>query len=251
MREQIVREMPHQEIPLNERIIFALDVDSMDEAKNWVERLGSHIGFYKVGLQLFIAEWFHVIDMITERGHKVMCDLKLFDIPETVKLAVRQLQGRGITFATVHGNSAILEAAAAEKGDVNILAITALTSLGEADMKEMGYTGNVGDLVCLRARRALETGCDGVVCSGLEARRIRETLGRDLRIITPGIRPGKDAGARPDDRNPDDQKRIVTAREAICNGADHLVVGRPIRDSEDPVAVVESLQAEIQLGLSS
>ena len=241
-----MKQAPHREIPLNERIIFALDVDSVDEAKHWVERLGSRIGFYKVGLQLFIAGWFHVIDMITERGHKVMCDLKLFDIPETVRLAVRQLRGRGITFATVHGNPAILQAAAAEKADVGILAVTELTSLGEADHQEMGYAGAVEDLVCLRARWALEAGCDGVVCSGREVRRIRQDLGGGLRIVTPGIRPGEGAGSRRDD-----QKRTTSAREAISNGADHLVVGRPIREAADPRRMVESLRAEIQLGLSS
>ena len=107
--------MKHKSIPLNERIIFALDVDSREEAKKWVDLLGNHINFYKVGLQLFMAEWFPVIEMITKRGHKVMVDLKFFDVPETVKLAIRQLRNRNITFATVHGNDPILRAAVEEK----------------------------------------------------------------------------------------------------------------------------------------
>lgn len=242
--------MNHKNIPLNERIIFALDVASTDEAQKWVDRLGSHIHFYKVGLQLFISGWFSVIDMITARGHKVMCDLKLFDIPETVKLAFRQLQGRGITFTTIHGNTAILEAAVQEKRDVKILAITALTSLGEDDMKEMGYNVKISDIVYHRARRALQVGCDGVVSSGLEALRLRENLGDDPIIITPGIRPGGHIETAPSEKK-DDQKRIVTAKEAIRSGADYIVVGRPIRTADDPIAVVESLQSEIESGLSS
>jgi orotidine-5'-phosphate decarboxylase len=238
--------MALKDIPLNERIIFALDVDSPEEARYWVDHLGSHIHFFKVGLQLFIAGWFHVIDMITERGHKVMCDLKLFDIPETVRLAVRRLRGHGITLATVHGNSSIIEAAVGDKGEIKILAITALTSLGEEDMKEMGYFGKIEDLVFHRARSAREAGCDGVVSSGLEALRLRENLDDDLLIVTPGIRSGE---SRETAR--DDQKRIVTAGEAVRNGADYIVVGRPIRSAADPIAVVESLQTEIQNGLLS
>jgi len=236
--------MKHKDIPLNERIIFALDVDSKAEAQKWVERLGSHINFFKVGLQLFISGWFPVIDMITGRGHKVMCDLKLFDIPETVKLALRQLHGRGITFATVHGNEPILKAAASEKREVKILCVTALTSFGKEDMEEMGFTGTIEELVFRRAKRALETGCDGVVSSGLEALRLRENLGDKFLIVTPGIRPGKNI-----EIPQDDQKRIVTARDAIINGADYVVVGRPIRTADDPIAVVESLQSEIRKGL--
>lgn len=237
--------MKNKDIPLKERIIFALDVGSPDEAKKWVDRLGSHIHFYKVGLQLFISGWFPVIDRITARGHKVMCDLKLFDIPETVKLAFRQLQGRGITFTTIHGNTAILEAAVTEKQDVKILAVTALTSLGEDDMKEMGYHVRISDIVYHRARRALQAGCDGVVASGLEALRLRKNLDNDLIIVTPGIRPGTHTEIVPNDKK-DDQKRIVTAKEAMRNGADYIVVGRPIRTADDPIAVVESLQSEIE-----
>ncbi len=242
--------MKHKNIPLNERIIFALDVASSDEAQKWVDRLGSHIHFYKVGLQLFIAGWFPVIDMIASRGHKVMCDLKLFDIPETVKLAFRQLQGRGITFATIHGNTAILEAAVSEKRDVKILAVTALTSLGEDDMEEMGYHVKISDIVYHRARRALQVGCDGVVSSGLEALRLRENLDDDLIIVTPGIRPGGRIEIAPKDKQKEDQKRIVTPKAAIRNGADYIVVGRPIRTADDPIAVVESLQSEIESELS-
>lgn len=238
--------MEHKSIPLNERIIFALDVKSKEEAKKWIDLLGNHINFYKVGLQLFMAEWFPVIEMITDRGHKVMVDLKFFDVPETVKLAIRQLRNRNITFATVHGNDPILRAAVEEKKEVKILSVTVLTSYGEEDMEEMGFSGTIEDLVLNRARRALKLGCDGVVSSGLEASRLRETLGGSFLIVTPGIRPGKNI-----EIPEDDQTRIVTAQDAIINGADYVVVGRPIRKAKDPIAVVESMQNKIRKGLTS
>ena len=173
--------MQRKNIPLNERIIFALDVDSPEKAREWVTRLESHIGFYKVGLQLFLAGWFPVIDWITGRGHKVMVDLKFFDVPETVKLAVRQLKNRGVTFATVHGNDPILRAAVNETKDdeLKILAVTLLTSFGEEDMKEFfGKPINIEEYVFVRARRALSVGCHGVISSGLEARTVARRPGR-------------------------------------------------------------------------
>jgi orotidine-5'-phosphate decarboxylase len=235
-----------KDIPLNERIIFALDVDSKQKAAQWVERLEGHIKFYKVGLQLFIAGWFPVIDMITERGHKVMVDLKLFDVPETVKLAVRQLKNHKVTFATVHGNDPIIRAAVEEKGDLKVLAVTVLTSFDETDMRQMGFSGTVADLVYYRAKRALDLGCDGIISSGLEAAAIRKDLGDNFLIVTPGIRPGKNI-----EIPEDDQRRIATAQKAIADGADYIVVGRPISTAQDPIAVVESMQAEIQKGLAA
>ena len=237
--------MNHKNIPIEDRIIFALDVDSLKEAEKWVDRLSSHINFFKVGLQLFIAGWFPVIKMITERGHKVMCDLKICDVPETVKLALRQLRDNDITFATVIGNEPIVRAAVAEKDGVKILAVTVLSSIADEDIKAMGYEGSIEDLVLYRARRALEIGCDGIISSGLEVSPLRNELGDNFLIVTPGIRP--DTGVEIPE---DDQKRIVTAQEAIINGADYVVVGRPIRTAEDPLAVVESMQQEIEKGLS-
>ncbi len=235
----------HKNIPLNERIIFALDVSSHDEAMALVEELDGEIKFFKVGLQLFLAGWFPIIEAIIARGNKVMVDLKFFDIPETVKLAVDQLKNRGVTFATVHGNDPILKAAIQDKNGLKILAITVLTSFGENDMKEMGMTGSIKDLVLLRSKKALEIGCDGVVSSALEAGEIREELGSNFLIVTPGIRPG--ANVEDDD---DDQKRIATAKEAIINGADHVVIGRPIRNSNNKIALIKKLQKEIEEGLS-
>jgi orotidine-5'-phosphate decarboxylase len=234
-----------KDIPLDERIIFALDMDSAQLAEGWVQRLESHIKFYKVGLQLFLAGWFHIVDWIVNRGHKVMIDLKFFDVPETVKLAMRQLRDRGITFATVHGNDPILRAAVEAKAGVKILSVTVLTSFGQEDMEEMlGSSMKIEDLVYGRARRALELGCDGVVSSGLEAKRLRDRLGENFLVVTPGIRPGANR-----EIDQDDQKRIVTAGEAISNGADHVVVGRPISTAKDPIVVVEAMQTEIMAAM--
>ena len=236
--------MQPRSIPLNERIIFALDVDSAGKAKKLIERLESHIRFYKVGLQLFLADGFPVVQWIADRGHRVMLDLKFYDIPQTVKLAVEQLKGKGVTFATVHGNEPIVSAAVQAGAEVKILAVTVLTSFGREDMEGFwGVRCEVGDLVLSRARRAIDSGADGIVASGDEVRRLRSELGSDFLIITPGIRPAGTGSGR------DDQKRIVTAGQAIRGGADYVVVGRPIRDAADPISVVEAMQEEIAANL--
>jgi orotidine-5'-phosphate decarboxylase len=178
-----------------------------------------------------------------------MVDLKFFDVPETVKLAVRQLKDRGVTFATVHGNDPILKAAVNEtrENGLKILAVTLLTSFGEEDVKEFfGKPINIEEYVLIRARRALSVGCHGVISSGLEARRLRDDLGDNFLIVTPGIRPGANVTI-----DEDDQRRIVTAREAIANGADFVVVGRPISTAKDPIAVVEKMQQEIAQSLAT
>ena len=232
--------MSNTTIPLKERIIVALDVDSPEQAKDLVKKCESHTSFFKVGLQLFMGSWFDTVDWIVDRGHKVMLDLKFFDIPETVKLAVEQVNSRGVSFATIHGNDPIIRAAVSARGDMQLLAVTVLTSFGEEDMRAMGMTQSVADLVYFRAKRALELGCDGVVSSGLEAEKMRQDLGEKLLIVTPGIRPG--ANVRD---NSDDQKRIVTAGMAIKNGANHVVVGRPITRAADPIQVIEQMQQDI------
>ncbi len=235
-------------IPLNERLIFALDVDSKEEAERWLDQLGDQVRFYKVGLQLFLAGWFPVIDMILNRGNKVMVDLKFFDIPETVALAVRALKNKGATFITVHGNDPILRAAVQERNGAKILAVTVLTSFDESDMREMGMTCSIEDLVYHRAKKALDLGCDGVISSGLEASRLRDSLGDKFLIVTPGIRPGTN-----DVQPEDDQKRIASAYEAIRNGADYVVVGRPIRNAvhPTPAEVVNFMQQEIAAAIAT
>jgi len=237
--------MTKENIPLRDRIIVALDVDSTEKARDIVTRCESRSGFYKVGLQLFMASWFETVDWILDRGHKVMLDLKFFDIPETVKLAVAQVNNRGVSLATIHGNDAIIRAAIEARGDMKLLAVTVLTSFGEEDMRAMGMTQSVADLVFYRARRALELGCDGVVSSGMEAGRLRTELGEKLLIVTPGIRPGANVMDASDD-----QKRVVTAGMAIGSGADHVVVGRPITRAADPAGVIEMMQQDIAASLS-
>ena len=232
--------MSNTTISLQDRIIVALDVESPEQAKDLVKKCESHISFYKVGLQLFMGSGFDAVDWIVDRGHKVMLDLKFFDIPETVKLAVEQVNNRGVSFATIHGNDPIIRAAVSARGDLQLLAVTVLTSFGEEDMRAMGMTQSVADLVYFRAKRALELGCDGIVSSGLEAEKVRRDLGKKLLIVTPGIRPG--ANVRD---SSDDQTRIVTAGMAIKNGANHVVVGRPITRAADPIQVIEQMQQDI------
>ena len=232
-------------IPLNERIIFALDFPDPKQARNWVEKTDSKIKFFKVGLQLFLAGGWPVIDHIVDRGNKVMLDLKFFDIPETVKLAVQQLKDKGVTFATIHGNDPIIKAAVEAKNGLKILAVTVLTSFDESDMIEMGLTKTIEDLVLIRAKKALKLGCDGVVSSPLEASKLRKDFGSNFFIVTPGIRPGLNR-----DIEKDDQKRIATAKQAIKNGADHVVIGRPISTSPDPLYTIQKIQEEIAEGLA-
>jgi orotidine-5'-phosphate decarboxylase len=231
--------MPKTTIPRSDRLIVALDVASVDDAKALVERLGDSANFYKIGLELFMAGgYFELVEWLTRRQKKVFVDLKFFDVPETVRAAVRALRNRGVTFATVHGNQAILEAAGRDKGEVKVLAVTVLTSLDRGDLDDLGFQCDVEKLVLSRARRALEAGCDGVVSSGLEAPALRRELGDRLLVVTPGIRPVEN-------RTSDDQKRTVDVTQAFANGADYIVVGRPIRTAQDPRAAAQAVQATI------
>jgi orotidine-5'-phosphate decarboxylase len=226
-------------IPREERLIAALDVPDTEQARALVQRLGDSVTFYKVGLELFMAGGvFEFIEWLTKRGSKVFADLKFFDIPETVAAAVRGLRNRGVTFATVHGNQAMLGAAGEAKGDVKILAVTVLTSLDQADLDDLGFRCDIEKLVLSRARRALKAGCDGVISSGMEAAALKRELGDRLLVVTPGIRPVQN---RPED----DQKRTVDVAQAFANGADYIVVGRPIRQAPDPRAAAQAIQATI------
>ncbi len=226
-------------VPLRERLIFAMDVPNVDSARVLVERLGPSVGFYKLGLELFMdCAYFSLIQHLASSGKRVFVDLKFFDVPATVGRAVGQLNDRGVTFCTVHGNDAMLEAACANRGDVKILAVTVLTSLDRHDLHDLGFHCSPRELVLSRARRALEIGCDGVVSSGLEVAALREHLPHKLVVVTPGIRPVENRPA-------DDQKRTVDVREAFLNGADHIVVGRPIRDAPDPRTAAEEIQGTI------
>ena len=227
-----------------DRLIFALDVPEAGRARELVAQLGDSVSFYKLGLELMMTgDYFELIDWLLERNKKVFADLKFFDVPATVGRSVARLASRGVHFATVHGNQAIMESAAANKGELKILAVTALTSLDRGDLDDLGFQCDVRELVLSRARRALEAGCDGVIASGLELPAIRAAIDRRLLVVTPGIRPVEN---RPED----DQKRVVTVEQAFADGADHIVVGRPIRDAEDPRAAAEAIQATIAKALS-
>src|SRR5687768_18044371 len=221
-----------------ERLIVALDVANAKDARALVERLGDAVCFYKVGLELFMAGgYFELVEWIGSRGAKVFVDLKFFDVPETVRRAVANLRGRGVTFATVHGNQAMMQAAGQEKGDVKILAVTALTSLDRGDLDDLGFSCDVERLVLSRARRAIEAGCDGVISSGLEAQALKAEFKERLLVVTPGIRPVENRA--------DDQKRTVDVAQAFANGADYIVIGRPIRDAADPRAAAQAVQTTI------
>jgi orotidine-5'-phosphate decarboxylase len=226
------------DIPRRERLIAALDVPTAAQARSCVETLGDAVTFYKIGLELFSAGgYFELLQWLRSRGAKVFADLKLYDIPETVRRAVANLRASGASFLTVHAERSIMEAAAREKGELKILAVTVLTSFDEHSLAEMGYAGSVEDLVLKRARAALESGCDGVIASGLEAPKIKATFGERLLVVVPGVRP---AGAAAQD-----QKRVVNVAQAFANGADHIVVGRAIRDAADPRAAAQAIQNAI------
>jgi orotidine-5'-phosphate decarboxylase len=227
------------EIPRAERLIVALDVSTPSEARALVERLGDAARFYKIGLELFMAGgYFELVDWLAASGNRVFVDLKFFDVPQTVRRAVANLRGRGVSFATVHGNQAMMEAAAKEKGEVKILAVTVLTSLDRGDLDDLGFSCDLERLVLSRARRAIEAGCDGVISSGLEAARLKAEFKDRLLVVTPGIRPV-------DNRPADDQKRTVDVAQAFAAGADYIVVGRPIRQAADPRAAAAAIQDTI------
>ena len=224
-------------LPRRERLIVALDVPGAGEARALVEKIGDAACFYKIGLELATSSgYFELLDWLVKRGNKVFADLKLYDIPETVRRAVANLRASGATFVTVHGQRSVMEAAAKEKGPLKILAVTVLTSFDQRDLDELGTTQTVEELVLARARGAVETGCDGVISSGLEVKRIKAEFKDRLLVVTPGIRP---IAAR------DDQKRTVDVAQAFANGADYIVVGRPIRDAADPRAAALAIQKTI------
>jgi orotidine-5'-phosphate decarboxylase len=223
-----------------ERLIFALDVPDLKGAKDLVARLGDSVVFYKIGLELATSRhYFELLDWLLAQDRKVFADLKLYDIPATVTAAVRQLARSGATFLTVHGDRGVAEAAAQAKGEhLKILAVTVLTSVAQADLADSGIALTVEELVLKRARQAVASGCDGVIASGLEAAPLRAALPAKALIVTPGIRPA-DGGST------QDQRRVVTPTIAFRSGADHIVVGRPIRDAADPYRAASAIQEEI------
>jgi orotidine-5'-phosphate decarboxylase len=259
----------NKNIASRDRLIFALDVADCARARELVNELGDAVSFYKIGLELMMSGgYFELLEWLLAHDKKVFCDLKFFDIPATVGSAVRQLKDRGASFVTVHGNQSIMQAAAANKGDsLKVLGVTVLTSLDRGDLDDLGFDCDIEQLVISRARRALEAGCDGVISSGLEVARLRAEVDPKLLVITPGIRPVDNKpseassweAAMPANKKWEapankkweaampatDQKRVVTVETAFANGADYIVIGRPIRDAADPRAAAEAIQATI------
>ncbi len=219
-----------------------MDVPSCEYARGLVDELGDAITFYKIGLELMMSGgYFELLDWMLARNKQVFCDLKFFDIPATVGSAVRQLKDRGASFVTVHGNRSMLEAAAENKGEtLKVLGVTVLTSLDRGDLDDLGFDCDLEALVLSRARQALASGCDGVISSGLEVPKLRAYVDDKLLVVSPGIRPV-------DNKPSGDQKRVVTVETAFSNGADYIVVGRPIRDAQSPRAAAEAMQASIEL----
>ena len=225
-------------IAREERLIVALDLPTPREAQALVEKLAGAVRFYKVGLELFSTDGcFELIRWLAARGNKVFADLKLFDIPETVRRATANLSRSGASFLTVHAHPSVLSAAAAEKGAMKILGVTVLTSFDQGDLAEMGATKTLEELVTDRALATASAGCDGVIASPHEARKLKDRFGDRLLVVTPGIRPAQASKA--------DQKRTMDVAQAFAAGADYIVVGRPIRDAADPRAAAEGIQKTI------
>ena len=226
-------------IKKSDRLIFAVDVPEVEQAKDLIIQLGPSVDFFKIGMELMMTgDYFELLDWLVERDKKVFVDLKLFDVPATVSKAIKRLSKRGAYFTTIHGNQSMMEAAAAEKGDLKVLAVTALTSLDRGDLDDLGFDCAVEDLVISRARRAYESGVDGIVASGLELPSIRKAVEDKILIVTPGIRPVEN-------RQTDDQKRVVTVERAFQDGADYIVVGRPIQNADNPREAAELIQESI------
>jgi orotidine-5'-phosphate decarboxylase len=226
-----------------DRIIFALDVPGVAEAASFAALLKDHVGMFKIGLELFVACGPEVVKAVRERGGRgIFLDLKFHDIPETVKGAMRSVATLGADLVTVHASDgqAMMKAAVDAAGASKVLGVTVLTSLSAQSFPEAGIDGRFtpASLVLHRAEAAKAAGCAGIVCSGQEAKAAREAFGPDFLIVTPGVRSAEDAVG--------DQSRVVTPSEAVKNGADYIVVGRPIRKAADPVEAAKRIAGEIE-----
>lgn len=210
------------------RLIVPLDLPTVDEARDMVERLGDSVSFYKIGLELLATGGMGLADELKKSGKSVFLDWKLHDIGATVERSARVLAGAGCDLLTVHAEPQVMRSAVLARGgsDLKILAVTVLTSLTDADLAEMGYAFGARDLVERRIRQAMDCGVDGVVSSPHEAALAREIAGPDFLVVTPGVRP--DWSAK------NDQARAATPADALRAGASHLVCGRPITAAADP-----------------
>ena len=217
-------------MPASEKLILALDVPDFASAKQLVEELGDEVLFYKIGLELLMSgDYFKLISYLKSKGKKVFCDLKLYDISETVGRAVKNLAQYDVDLLTIHSASFdIMRKASENKGRMQVIAVTILTNLDSKDLSEMGFDNKISleNLALKKTELSLKAGLNGVVASGLESQILRKNFGTDFLIISPGIRLEKLAV--------DDQKRVCDVKEALLNGSSHLVVGRPITRDSNP-----------------
>ncbi len=223
-----------------DRLILALDVRTVDEAKRLVDQLDGLVSFFKIGIVLHTASGLELVKWLVGSGKRAFLDLKFFDIRETVREAVARVADLGATFLTIHGNAEIIRGAVEGRGnsDLKLLAVTVLTNLDAGDIRDLGFPVSLDELVLHRARLAVKSGCDGIVASPNEVGAIRAALGEEPLVVTPGIRPESSS------RN--EQKRIATPAQALRSGSDYLVVGRPIRTAPDPreaaVAIIREME---------
>lgn len=222
-------------------VILALDLESADQARELVARLGDSCTFYKVGLELYAAAGMPFVKELISQGKQVFLDLKLYDIGETVKRAVAQIaKVEGIRFVTIHAHPSVMRAArdGNTRADLQLLAVTVLTSWTDADLAVDGHPGTTPELVDLRVKNARDCGVSGIVCSPLEVGHVRKLLGPTATLVTPGVRSaGADTG---------DQKRVSTPAEALANGASYLVIGRQVTRAADPVSEIQKIYSEIR-----
>ncbi len=231
--------MSTSEMEAKDKIICALDLPELEQARQMVQGLEGLIGFFKIGMLLHLAGGRRLLEWLIDRGHRVFLDLKFYDVPDTVGPAVKLAASLGVTFLTVHGNKEILRRAgeASAGTALQVLAVTVLTSLDQCDLREMGYPCRLEDLVLNRARWSLESGCAGVIASPRETALLRREFGQEALIVTPGIRPGgMHAGTH---------KRAATPGEALRAGADYLVIGQPIIKASDPLRAAEEIISEM------
>ena len=223
----------------NNPIIVALDFEDAIQARALIARLGGAADFYKVGMELYASEGMQFVRELAEAAKQVFLDLKLYDIPETVKRATAQVAKTGARFLTVHGSNAVMRAAVEGRGAsrLGLLAVTVLTSFDREDLAELGYPSSIEDLVALRVKNAMAAGMDGIVCSAREAAAVRALAGPGAILVTPGVRSASAAVG--------DQKRVATPAEAIAAGADYLVIGREITRAADPRAEAVRILGEM------
>ena len=220
-------------------LIIALDFDTVEEARALVNALGSDAASYKVGMELYAVAGPGLVRELVDQGKQVFLDLKFYDIGETVKRATAAAARTGAALLTVHGSMAVMRAAVEGRRDfsLKVLGVTVLTSFDEQDLRDLGFPCDPAALVLHRAKNAKDAGLDGVVASPLEASRLRNALGPEMLIVTPGVR--SEGAAR------GDQKRVATPAEALRDGATHLVIGRQVTRAADPAAALRHLRAEI------